>query len=244
MRDITIVTGPARSGTSSVTGLLEGCGFNLGRNVRILREQSADNPRGDLEPDLLLAINYRLLAEARSERPGELPNEEALAALAAQRENYFQIFIRKFDGDLIKDPMLCLVLPLWEQRWDELRNVIYCLRHPLEVARSCEKRYGQTAEQGLELWNIFTRRFFASSKRRRVFVFDFNAFLNSPFDNFVPLLEWLGRSMPGAEVQRRLDEILGPRHIHWSCDETDLQKLPVHVRELYLKVRAQVGPLA
>ena len=52
MNKVTIVTGPLRSGTSCVTGLLELCGFDLGKNVRILRNPTPMNPRGHFEPDL------------------------------------------------------------------------------------------------------------------------------------------------------------------------------------------------
>jgi hypothetical protein len=52
-----------RSGTSCVTGLLELCGFDLGRNIRVLRNPTPMNPRGQFEHDLLFTVNERLLVE-------------------------------------------------------------------------------------------------------------------------------------------------------------------------------------
>ena len=194
-RDVTIVTGPLRSGTSCVTGLLELSGFDLGRNVRILRRPSEHNPRGHLEPDLLFTINERLLIEASGGGCGVLrvPEREALAGLAGKRERYFRLNIRKFDGELCKDPRLCLTLPFWERHWPELRRAVFCLRHPMAVARSMQKRYGISRSEGLELWHTYSRRFFQADKRCRVFVFDFDAFARDPIVEFAPLLDWLGR---------------------------------------------------
>ena len=45
IKEASIVTGPMRSGTSCVTGLLERCGFDLGRNIRVLRDSTPMNPR-------------------------------------------------------------------------------------------------------------------------------------------------------------------------------------------------------
>ena len=71
MKVIIVVTGPMRSGTSCVTGMLERCGFDLGRNVRILRKKTRYNPTGHFEPDLLYAINERLLSESSNNTNGE-----------------------------------------------------------------------------------------------------------------------------------------------------------------------------
>ena len=241
MPDVTLVTGPMRSGTSCVTGLLEKCGFDLGRNVPVRRQNTPGNPTGELEPGLLLAINYRLLAEADNEKPNTFPDTQALATLAAKRKRYFQLFVRKFDGNLLKDPMMCFTLQFWEQNWPELRRVIFCLRHPLEVAQSVEKFYSVSVEQGLDLWYAFAHRFFNSSRRCRGFVFDFNAFLNTPLDSYHALLNWLGVSMAETEVHRHIDKFLGRDHVHWSFNDTDLQHLPEQVRELYLKIRSMAG---
>ncbi len=241
MSEITVVTGPMRSGTSGVTGLLERCGFDLGRAVRVLREPTADNPRGDLEPDLLLAINARLLAEANVGDPHAIPDPATLLQFAPQRERYFRYFIEKFDGDLIKDPMLCLTLPLWETRWHALQRVVFCVRHPLEVARSTEKRYDVTRERGLELWRIFTERFFETPTRCRRFVFDFNAFRRAPRETFSVLLDWLGRAQSADEIDQHLAEIFGAQFVHWSFGETDLREVDDATRALYRDVCARAG---
>ncbi len=243
MREVTIVTGPLRSGTSCVTGLLELSGFDLGRNVRILRRRTEHNPKGHLEPDLLFTINERLLVEAPGRGSGVLrvPEREALAELAGKRERYFNLFIRKFDGELCKDPRLCLTLPFWERHWPELRRAVFCLRHPLAVARSMQKRYGVSLPEGLELWHTYTSRFLRADKRCKVSVFDFDAFTQDPIGVFATLLDWLGRPMSSVDIQQNLDGFFSAEHVHWKFGDDELQDAPAHVRETHLEIRSRAG---
>lgn len=242
---VTVVTGPIRSGTSCVTGLLELCGFDLGRNIRVLRNETEFNPRGHFEPDLLYTINERLLIEAPGGAWGLLnpPPVQALAEVAAQRERYFQLFIRKFDGNLCKDPLFCLTLPFWEQNWGALERVVFCLRRPLAAARSMNERYLVSVDLGLRLWQIYVSRFFEQEKRSPVYVLDFDAFVQAPVDNFTPLLDWLGTPLPKAELEERLERFFGAEHVHWSGKGADIQAVPSHMTDLYLQIRSLAGPL-
>ena len=134
---------------------------------------------------MLYAINHRLLVETDRTLWSiiEPPEESALAEIAAKREHYFRLFLRKFDGELCKDPLMCLTLPFWEPYWPELQYIVFCLRHPLAVAQSVIKRYWVPLELGFELWRTYVTRFFNADRRKKVFIFDFDAFCRSPEDN-------------------------------------------------------------
>jgi hypothetical protein len=244
MREVAAVTGPMRSGTSCVTGLLELCGFDLGKNVRVLRNPTEHNPRGHFELDLLYTINERLLTEVPGGPWGILrvPDQTALAELAARRDRYFRLFLRKFDGELCKDPLMCLTWPFWEKQWPELHRAVFCLRQPLAVARSTATRYGTTLEHGLELWHTYTARFLHSAKRSRVFVFDFDAFARDPVEQFGVLLDWFGRPMSPEDIRIRLDGFFGSEYVHWTFGQTELVDVPPHVSELYLDLVGRAGP--
>lgn len=251
MKEVTVVTGPMRSGTSCITGLLECCGFDLGRNVRVLRNRTEHNPKGHFEADLLFTINARLLEEVPGGRWSVVhpPEEQALAALAATRERYFQLFLQKFDGNLCKDPVMCLTLQFWRKYWPELRRLIFCLRHPLAVARSMEKRYKVlldstfSVERGLELWYVYTTRFFKAASGCNVFVFDFDTFLEYPVEIFTSLLHWLGCFMEESEIREHLAHFVESEHVHWSYHNAELQNLPPHIRDLYRELRSHQGAL-
>ncbi len=229
-----------RSGTSCVTGLLEQCGFNLGQNIRVLRDETPFNPKGHFEHDLLYAINERLLIEV----PGDtwtiwhVPEAKAMQDLAAQREHYFRLFLRKFDGNLCKDPLFCLTLPFWQSHWTALRRIVFCLRHPLAVAQSMQRRYALSLAQGLELWQTYTQRFFASAKQCPVYIFDFDAFTANPLPVFSSLLAWLEQPRARADLEVILHDFYGAEHVHWTCREHTLETLPRPIQELYTQVRA------
>jgi hypothetical protein len=237
MRETTIVTGPMRSGTSCVTGLLELCGFDLGRNIRVLRDPTPMNPRGHFEHDLLFAVNERLLTEINPFWGifAPAPSDEIMA-LAAKRQKYFQIFLREFDGELCKDPLFCLTLAAWRDAWPELRRAVFCLRHPAEVAASMDKRYGTGFDESLRIWSEYSRRFIENSEGMDAFIFDFNRFCHEPAETFAELLDWLGRP---ADPETLRDTIAS----FWSAPASALPSgsgesaLPDDVRKLYSTLR-------
>ena len=234
MRETTIVTGPMRSGTSCVTGLLELCGFDLGRNIRVLRDETPMNPRGHFEHDLLFAVNERLLTEiAPFWGIFAPPPHDEVMVLAAKRQNYFRIFLKEFDGELCKDPLFCLTLAAWRDVWPELRRAVFCLRHPAEVAVSMNKRYGTEFDEGLRIWGEYSLRFLENSKGMDVFVFDYNRFCREPAGTFADLLNWLGRPAD-------LETLRGNIASFWSAPtsarspDSDGDALPGDIRKLYL----------
>ena len=238
MKDVTIVTGPLRSGTSCVTGLLVLCGFDLGRNVRILRDPTPMNPRGHFEPDLLFAINERLLQESGKKNGIFSPPAGAdLLNLAAQRERYFRLFMRKFDGELCKDPLLCLTIAAWKKFWPELQRAVFCLRHPLAVAASMRDRYGLPLPEGVSLWHTYTRSFVENSARIAVYLFDFDQFCRQPVSTFAHLLEGLGRPLATEILRDHIEAFFHPPYAEWNFDALIWRESPSQVKDLYYALR-------
>ena len=240
IKEASIVTGPMRSGTSCVTGLLELCGFDLGRNIRVLRDSTPMNPRGHFEHDLLFAVNERLLIEvAPFWGIFAPPPHDEIMALAAKRQKYFQIFLKEFDGELCKDPLFCLTLAAWLDMWPELRRVVFCLRHPIEVAVSMNTRYGTDFDEGLSVWREYNIRFLKTfdknSERMNVFFFDYNRFCREPPDTFARLLNWFGRP---ADLETLRDNIAS----FWSAPTSAMPSnsggdaLPDNIQKLYAEL--------
>ncbi len=206
MKKVIAVTGPMRSGTSCVTGLLELCGFNLGRNIRVLRNPTSMNPKGHFELDLLFTVNHRLLTECG---PGydvfNPPQREKLLNQASRRKNYFNLFRKKFDGELCKDPLFCHTIGAWRQNWPELTAVIFCLRNPPAVASSMQTRYSLTISRGMSLWHTYSSRFLENTSGMPVFIFDYDRFCREPSATFSQLLTWLNRPVSEKTVQRHLN---------------------------------------
>lgn len=206
MKEVTIVTGPMRSGTSCVTGFLELCGFDLGRNIRVLRNETPMNPKGHFELDLLFTINERLLIESG---PGNgiftPPNTREIMELAAKRDKYFRLFLKKFDGNLCKDPLFCLTLGAWKRYWPELQRVVFCLRNPLSVALSMQARYGLSPDCGIRLWDQYTSGFLDNATGLNVYIIDFNRLCRAPLAAFSNLLQWLECPLDSQTLNRHID---------------------------------------
>ena len=240
MKEVSIITGPMRSGTSCITGLLECFGFNLGNSIRILRNKTQHNPRGHFELDLLFTINERLISEVPN-GPWDafnVPSEYLMSRVSEHREKYFNYFLNKFDGNLCKDPLFCLTLPLWEKHWPELKRAVFCLRHPLSVANSMKKRYGLSVEKSLEIWHIYTDRFYKSKKKCRVFILDFDAFYANPIDVIMNLVDWFGYQISRENAKKHIDNFFDIGHVHWLHNDPDLAGLPASIKELYLEIRS------
>jgi len=210
MKEITIVTGPLRSGTSCTTGLLEKCGVDLGRTVRVLRNPTEYNPCGHYEPDLLFTINNQLIKESGNGTYSALmpPPEADVSAIFHKRSRYFQLFIKKFDGELCKDPLLCLTLKGWRQYWPELKRAVFCLRNPLAVAKSMNHRYGIELPDAFGLWQTYTIRFLKSIKGLDCFIFDFDQFCSNPLLSFAALLDWLKKPCEISILEKNVSEFL------------------------------------
>lgn len=221
---ITAVTGCFRSGTSCLTGLLERCGFFLGKNVRVLRRPTEFNPKGHFETDLMVTINLRLITELRN--PHGIPYDiftpppfEDLEKHASERMKYFQMFIRKFDGNLVKDPLLSLTIPLWAKRWQKLNRVIFCLRDPVSTASSMEARYGLGQKKALQVHRIY-KDFFINfavpvfRKKSAVYFFDFETFQKKPVKTLSTLLEWLNIPFPEKKAEESIKNFYEPSFIH------------------------------
>jgi hypothetical protein len=148
-RQLLLVVGVGRSGTSLLSGMLGQLGFRIPQP-----EVQADdtNPRGFGEPRWVVDFHTRLLRERRvtvnDARPvaweattaaGEAPGvrEELRAWLANE--------LREPGAVLVKDPRTVWFLPLWRRCADELgarTSFVTMLRHPAEIVTSARRSYG------------------------------------------------------------------------------------------------------
>ena len=145
-RELVLVVGVGRSGTSLMAGLLGQLGLHIPQP-----EVKADetNPRGFGEPSWVVDFHTELL-ERRSvsvndARPYalELTGREAPAAEERLRrwlEEQFDIA----DALVVKDPRTIWFLPLWLRAAEELgasTSFLTMLRHPAEIVTSARKYY-------------------------------------------------------------------------------------------------------
>jgi hypothetical protein len=148
-KQLLLVVGPGRSGTSVFTGTLQQLGFRVPQP-----EVTADatNPRGFGEPAWVVDFHNRLLFKHRVHVSDSRPDawfQTGKSALddevRAELRAWLQVQFVTGDHVVIKDPRLGWFLSLWRQCAQELGirvSTVTILREPAEVLHSLGKAYG------------------------------------------------------------------------------------------------------
>ena len=153
-----LVLGMHRSGTSAVTGMLSRLGADL---PKTLMPANACNPQGYGESVPLREFHDRLLASAGSSWHDFAPfNKEWLDSPVAESfaAELRDLVTTEFDGShliVVKDPRISRFVPFWLKQLDALNiapRIVICLRNPIEVAASLDRRDGLSLASSLLLW--------------------------------------------------------------------------------------------
>jgi hypothetical protein len=158
MRNVILVLGMHRSGTSAAAGLFVKLG---GAQPKTLMPAEGGNERGYFESQALMAFHDELLASAGSDwtdwRPFNPAWYQTPTATAFQKRAK-QLFKEEFDGEplvVLKDPRVCRFAPFWLEVLAGIKartGVVIPVRAPLEVAFSLRKRDGFSLATGALLW--------------------------------------------------------------------------------------------
>ncbi|MDH5572936.1 MAG: hypothetical protein OEY89_14325, partial [Gammaproteobacteria bacterium] len=158
-KNIVVVLGMHRSGTSVITRGLEVLGVSLGNHL--MQPVSGDNDKGYFEDVDVNAINIELLQLFGQDwhvlatvTADELTGKKT-AGLRLRAIELIRSRLQDIDCFGMKDPRLCRLLPFWESVFDYLKlNVSYviAIRDPRSVAASLEKRGGMPYEKSYYLW--------------------------------------------------------------------------------------------
>jgi len=162
-RSIVLVVGFHRSGTSAITRVLNILGAQLPH--KLLKPVVGNNELGFWESETIVKIHERILnslginwhslklipTDWISSKEATNYVEELKSTLISEYGNSNLI--------LVKDPRLCLFLPLWERVAQELNFEIKCVfqyRNPTEVVSSLKGRNGFTEVHATLLWLHYT----------------------------------------------------------------------------------------
>jgi hypothetical protein len=154
IRQVLLVLGMHRSGTSATAGLLVQLGAQMAATPM---PANRNNPRGYWESNAIFRLHDRLLAEAGSawDDWGRLAPDRLAPEAAGMIAQVFQAEFGDAPLAVLKDPRICRFLPLWLELLAGLgvtAKAVIPLRHPFEVARSLERRDGMPRDEALLLW--------------------------------------------------------------------------------------------
>jgi hypothetical protein len=205
------ILGMHRSGTSMVALLLAECGLYLGHE-RDLMPPGPDNPAGFGENLSFVELNERLLAalggtwDAVPEfAPGWLERHD-VTLLHAEAEQRVQAFAECEPWGW-KDPRSSVTFPFWERVAGPL-EVVVCIRDPLEVALSLQRRNGVSLEFGLALWLQYNERILATTSVDSRIVSHYDAYFSSPRRELERVAAFIDLPVDGATLERAAERAL------------------------------------
>lgn len=193
-RPCVVVLGMSRSGTSTMTEVINVLGVPLGRPDDLF--SGPDNPRGNFESNELCLVNDFILARFGGTwwAPPKLMGKWYLSRTANSLLPYLRTaFSDVYHSEywLWKDPRLCYTLPLWLRVLPPVCAVVV-VRNPRFVADSIHRRYQLPLAYCHALWNVANR-----NALRAV------GGLPSVFVNFDEVLE-----EPVRSVERLADQLI------------------------------------
>lgn len=154
-----LLVGMHRSGTSALARVLNLMGLHLGEE-RELMPPKPDNPAGFWERADVHELHEELFATLGT--AWHTVSEDDVGRLDAANRRRFEHRLRAIvDGLdrhrpwLVKDPRLCLLLPLWRAVVPD-PVVVLIVRRPVQVAQSIATRNGFELPVGVGLWEEHT----------------------------------------------------------------------------------------
>lgn len=172
---VVCILGPSRSGTSLTARVLGLAGLYLGPEDTMFPPSGA-NPSGFWEQAGMSGLSEKILESLGGSwrNPPTMPEGwEEESRLQPARDRARLVIGKIYAGHDLwgwKDPRACLTLPFWQSILPEMRYVI-CLRNPIDVAASLQRRDGISAEESNSLWLAYTAAaLLHTSGRRRIFV--------------------------------------------------------------------------
>lgn len=159
-RQLALVLGMHRSGTSALTGMLAHAGLHAPRD---LMPPTPRNPQGYWESLAVMQSNDRMLkqlgrtwATYRPLREDDWNGKEhAIHRWCAELLRHLRTNYPTQSRAILKDPRLCPLMPgLRSWLESDLINVVFLLpiRHPAEVAASLHTAEGTPVHEVLQLW--------------------------------------------------------------------------------------------
>ena len=231
-----------RSGTSAFTGVVEGLGVRL--KGRLADGHARINEKGYKEDIALIDLHEDLLWSYPSSWDdiflldlGEYTGSQKTVA----KNRFRQILLEYFRTDLccgLKDPRVCLFLPLWLEVCREERIDVYFLlpfRDPASVARSLKARDGILTGRSMILWAkyILTAERFSRGYPR--LLLSYEELISNPVESATLILEQLsltGEDDRDNQISRGAEFVTASLN-HSNESNGDHEIVPEFVRELY-----------
>ena len=222
----TLVIGCHRSGTSLITRCLSAMGLTLADD---LIPAQPDNPKGFWEDAGVTAFNESLLnafqCDWNSVNFAKLDNIRGQRVIQwrEKAQALVQDHYPADDSFVIKDPKFSLLIPFWQEVFDELEidtRYLLTYRPPLSVAASLKSRNGFSREKSLLIWLAYYHACLKSiPKASPVSVVSYDLFMQHPVDQCERIQRQLGiDNVDWPSISTFLNDFTDPSLRHHQTD--------------------------
>lgn len=231
-KDVLVVIGMHRSGTSATTGVLQLLGVRLGS--RLYKGHSDINAKGYFEHGDVADTNDEILMAMGSSWDDPLLRDErgwSAPGIEKYVDKLRKIVRRDFLGDdlwALKDPRVCRLLPLWLPVFSSMGlspKFLFVVRSPDAVYKSLNKRDGFSRDKSFLLWaNHYLEAEFHSRGYRRAFI-TFETIIDDPVKSFEYVERALGIHFPvsPASAKESVNAFLSRDLLHHGGGAADRQ---------------------
>lgn len=243
-----VIGGMHRSGTSMITNLLRTCGLNLGPEKNLIMPKP-DNPAGFWENIKFVQLNEAVLANINGawDYP---PLQENIDILD---KHEFPI-IDKVASELVadfeglehwgwKDPRNSLTLRFWRRFVPEMK-LVYCVRNPIDVFLSLNKRNNFSSLLSLNLWFRYNLELARAVTGIPTIVTHFESYFEDPAAELKRVLEFLNLEPDEKQFNLAVSTVKTDL-VHASHSENQLKESGVsdNIIEVYKVLCNQGGPI-
>lgn len=187
-KNVFVVLGVARGGTSTVARAMQALGIELGE--RLVPTDVKWNAKGFFEDsDIVFNINGKAF-QALNFAPYSIELLDAAAqnaeSLQAIKQSAIALLEQRFANTTywgFKDPSTVKLLSFWQSVFASANindNYIICLRNPLGSAKSYQKLTGCSLEIGLLLWLMHMLPAIANTHNKKSMVVSYELLLQNP----------------------------------------------------------------
>jgi hypothetical protein len=238
-----------RSGTSAVAHTLAELGLSSPASEDLIAA-GPYNERGYWESRTVSRFDESVLrhlggtwsAPPRTSAGWELSEDAGMREIRSRAAELAQSMFERQPA-VMKDPRLCLTLPLWRTVLSAEPVAVLVFRDPVEVALSLQDRDGFPLTLGLALWHRYVRHSLVSLAGLPVLVVEYARLLDEPrdwVDNLSTFLADHGIT-PAAYRADDATDVVARGLRHYSEDLPALS-LRVEVQPLLEILRDHVGP--
>ncbi|WP_217517099.1 glycosyltransferase [Vibrio metschnikovii] len=223
-KQVFIVLGMHRSGTSAFTKALEATGVELSEN---LMPSGKHNVKGHWEDLDVLKINESILSRAGLEwfspQSNQLTDIAYMEDLVEQATNIVNERVETYSLWGFKEPRTCRLLPFWMEvfrRCHVTVNILFAIRHPYDVYQSLRRRDNLSQEHSYLIWSEHTfpcleliYQLVKDSSTKVIFS-KYTDLLSSPRQELTKIAEYFNLTINNEKLDYIENNFIDPRLCH------------------------------